>query len=678
MNYRFLSKPVKIGTMELKNSIVMTAISLMYAEAGPEGGYVNDQFRNFYFERAQGGVSMIIVGGVATDNHVGYPHMLRLDEDRYLPGFTELAEGIHKRGAKMCVQLLQTGRYGMKAAVYGDDSTISASAVPTSFSPDVPREMTTDEIHEVIEKAAKAAIRAKKAGADAVEICANSGYLISQFLSPFTNHRTDEYGGDFDHRCRFGLEMIQAIRQAVGEDYPVILRVAGNEYIRGGNGLAESIAFCQKAEKAGVNAIDVTGGWHETIIPQLPADVPEGMFVYLAEAIKASVSIPVISSNRHNNPREAESVLASGQADIIGECRTLIADPQWPNKVLSGRENEIRRCLACNQGCFANVFAHKPCKCLFNSYVGRDEKEHEIQPAETKKKILVIGAGPGGCEFAFRAAARGHQVTIWEKDDRICSKIEVAAAPPAKYEFHNIPAFYSAMLKKYGVNVVLNKNAKADEIAQAGFDEVVTASGSTAKRIKLDGAENIPTFTAEEILSGKEMAGRNVLVVGGGSVGCEAADYMAHEAALSPEKLYFMVTQGTDKPEEIMTMANRCSRRIVITDIARIGANYDFGCGWPIMKDMKRLGVKMYAKSKILEIKDGMVRLETFNKKTKTTEEKTYPVDTIVLAVGYAPADGLFKELSDKGVSVHNLGDSAKIGKIMDAIREADDLASQI
>lgn len=678
MQYRFLNRPRSIGGMELKNRTVMTSMTMMYCEEGPDGGYVNDQLLNFYVERAKGGVALIIAGGVATDRYVGYERMMRLDDDRYIPGMKRLAEGVHAQGAKLCLQFLQTGRYGNTGAVYGDSDTLSASAVPSSFSPDVPREMTQEEIRTVIENAAAAAGRVRAAGVDAIEICANSGYMIAQFLSGVTNKRTDAYGGSFENRCRFGLEMIRAVREAVGADYPLILRVAGNQFMPGGYGLDESVEFCRLAVKEGIDAVDVTGGWHETLIPQLPADVPRGGFVYLAQNIKKAVNVPVISSNRHNDPREAEAVLACGQADFIGLCRTLVADPAWPQKVFAGKEKEIRKCLACNQGCFANVFSHKPCKCLFNSYVGREEEERSIRPAETKKEILVVGAGAAGCEFAWRAASRGHQVVVWEKGDRIGGTVNVAAAPPAKSEFHNITEFYGAMLEKYGVEVVLNREADAEAVKEAGFDEVVIATGAVAKRIPVEVPQGIPVFTAEEILRQEQMAGKDVLIIGGGSVGCETADYLAHEGALSPEKLYFLLIQQAESPDFLAGMLTGSARNITIVDIAKIGANYDFGCAWPIMKDMKRLGVKTYAKAKLLGIDEKGYRIEAFDRKKKETFIACAPVDTVVLAVGYAPDEHLAKELEAAGVSVHNIGDSRKPGKVMDAIYEADNLAAVI
>lgn len=677
MKYRYINTPINIGSMTLKNRIVMTAVQTNYADSGPNGGYVNERIKNFYFERAAGGTALMIVGGVATDKYVGYKYMMRIDDDKYIDGFRELADGIHARGGKVCIQLLQTGRYGKTNAVFDDDSVLSASSVPCRFSGETPREMTKEEIKTVIQNAAKAAKRVRESGCDAVEIVANSGYMISQFLSPFTNHRTDEYGGTMENRCRFGLEMITAIRKAVGPDYPLILRVAGNDYMEGGNGTRESITFCQLAEAAGIDAIDVTGGWHETRIPQLPSDVPRGAFVYLAQAIKDAVSIPVISSNRHNTPAEVEKVLATGQADLVGQLRTLIADPYWVNKVASGREDEIRKCLACNQGCFAKSFNHEPCECLFNSYVGRESEENREKVAHCKK-ILVVGAGPAGCEFAYRAAERGHDVTIWEKESRIGGKALTAALPPNKYEFNNIAEFHASMLRKNDVNVVLNKEATADQILREKFDEVIICCGSEPKNINLGGAADICVCGAEEILKGDVIAGRDVLVVGGGSVGCETAHYMAHEASLGPEKLYFMLSQQAEDVETIIEMMNSCRRNITVIDMAKIAANYDYGCAWPILKDLKRLGVKTYPGTKIDTIEDGCVTLEKFDPKTQERETMAIKCDTIVLAVGYQANNQLAEQLTDKNIKVHNLGDSLRVGKVADAIKMADDLAATI
>lgn len=673
MKFKRLFEPLSIKGLTLKNRVVMTAIHLVYSEDGS----VNERIKEFYFRRAEGGIAMAIVGGVASDKYIGYPGMLRLDDDRFIPGFAELAEGMHARGSKLCVQLLQTGRYGVSLFVEDDTDTISASAVTSMMSGETPRAMTAEEIKTVQRRAGEAALRAKKAGADCVQLTAASGYMISQFLSPVTNLREDEYGGSFKNRCRFGLEMVQEVKKAVGEDFPLLVRVAGNEFIPGGNGLEGCVEFCKMLEAAGVDMIDVTGGWHETRIPQLPGDVPRGGFVYLAKAVKDAVSIPVLTANRHNDPYEAERVLALGQADVIGQCRTQVADPCWVNKVQSGKEKLIKKCLACNQGCLSNVFSFKPCKCLVNPDVG-DEYLKEEAEKTSGRKLLVVGGGVAGCEFAYRAAEKGHEVTIWEKSDALGGQLPLVATPPAKSEFKNLLCFYRSAVKEAGVNVVLNKEATAGSVREGGFDAVIIATGASPKMIKLPGSSSIPVYSAEDILSGKVVAGRNVVVVGGGSVGCETADYLAQEASLSEEKLFFMMTQQAEKTEVIESLLNTSDRNIAVVDIARVGATFDFGVGWPFLKDLKRLGVKTYSKTEITNVTDSSVEIKYTDRKSGETVEKKLPCNTIVISVGYKSDDSLYEQLEDSGIEIYNIGDSANVAKIIDAISQAKQLALKI
>jgi len=673
MEFRRIFEPITVNGMTLRNRVVMTAIHLVYSDDGS----VNERIKEFYWRRAEGGAAMAIVGGVASDNYIGYKSMLRLDDDKYIESFAELADGMHARGAKLGVQLLQTGRYGKALFVEGDNETISASAVLSKLSGDTPREMTVEEIKTVQKRAAEAAVRAKKAGADCVELTAASGYMISQFLSPATNQRTDEYGGSWENRCRFGIEMAQEVRAAVGRDYPLIVRVAGNEFILGGNGVEECVDFCKKLEAVGVDMIDVTGGWHETQIPQLPGDVPRGGFVYLAKAIKDAVSIPVLSANRHNDPIEAERVLALGEADIIGQCRTQIADPDWTNKVLKGRTDLIKKCVACNQGCLANVFAYKPCKCLLNPDVGREYIKN-TQERKASQKLLVVGAGVAGCEFAYRAAEKGHNVTLWEKSSAVGGKLSLVAAPPSKGEFADLPKYYESVLKDSGVKVVLNKEATPENVKEGGFDSVIIAAGAIPKKFRLPGSDVIPVYTADDILARKVMAGKNVVIVGGGSVGCETAEYLAHEGSLSESKLFFMMSQKAEMTEMIERLMNTSDRNIAVVDIAKIGANFDFGCGWPVMKDLFRLGVRQYANTQITEVTDNSVNIKFTDRKTGEEKEKKLACDTIVMAVGYASDNSLYEALKRTDIPVYSVGDSSSVGKIIDAISQAKELALKI
>lgn len=672
MEFQRLFQPMKLQNLTLRNRVVMTAIHLTYSD---DGG-VNDRIKHFYWRRADGGAAMLVIGGIASDNYVGYPNMLRLDKEKFVSGYQELTDGIHQRGAYACAQLLQTGRYGKAMFVEGDNSIISASAVPSNMSGDMPRAMTQAEIKTVCARAGEAAERAKRAGFDCVELTAASGYMISQFLSPVTNLRDDEYGGSFENRCRFGLEMVAAVRQAVGPDFPLCVRVAGNEFMPGGNTNAECVEWCKLLEQAGVDLIDVTGGWHETNVPQLPGDVPRGGYVYLAEAIKNAVSIPVLSANRHNDPVEAERVLALGQADVIGMCRTLIADPDWPVKTQSGRIDELRKCVACNQGCLANVFSYKPCQCLVNGDAGKEYLGREYEKTNAPKNILVIGAGPAGCELAIRSAQRGHRVTLWEREPEIGGQLNLVAEPPAKKEFGNLKPYFKAMLDKSGVQVVLGKRATAEEVHRAGFDLVVLAAGSTPKIIPLPGSRTAPVYTAEDILTKKIIAGKHIVIIGGSSVGCETADYLAREAAISEEELHFLMNQSAESPETIQKLVHSNSREIAIVDIAKIGTGFDFGCGWPVLKDLHQYGVRQYPKAKIIDVSNTAVTIEVTDRKTAEVKQKAIPCDTLILAVGYQPNNELADELNALNIPVTKIGNADQPGNILKAIHKADDLAA--
>lgn len=672
MNFRNLFKPITINGLFLKNRLVMSALHHGYTP----NGFATPRFNKYYWRRAEGGAGLIIVGGCVIDNYRGYADIMSLESDDYILGYREFTKGIHKRGAKVAVQLMHTGRYSRTKYITGDNAALAPSAVYSRYTGETPRAMTKDEISQVIKRWAQAAVRAKKAGFDAVEVVGSAGYLISQFLSPVTNLRGDEYGGSFENRCRFPLEVLSALRTALGDDYPIFMRVAGNDFIKGGNTNENCVAFCKMLDKAGIDMINVTGGWHETTIPQLPGDVPPAGYDYLAQGVKDAVDVPVMACNRFNDPVVAERTLALEKADLIGVGRTLIADPDWPIKAKEGRIEEIRRCTACNQGCLGRMFFDKPVECLVNGYAGR---EYLLQDTKSNpsKNILVVGAGPAGCEFAIRAADKGHKVTIWEMKDTVGGQLHLASAPPSKGEFQNLVHYFNAMLKKTGVEVVLNKKATPEEIEKGNFHEVIVAAGSVPSSINFPGEGAVPVVTFLDILQGREMAGRNVVVVGGSSVGCETAAYLAHEASLSKEQLYFMESQKSESREKILAMLNTSRRNISVVDIAKIGSGFDPGCGWPVIKDLRRLGVKQYSFSKVLQVTNKGVFIESVNGKNRESIKKEIPCDTIVLAVGSKPDSSLFDTLSTRGIPVHNIGDSKGIGNILSAIRQACDLAME-
>ncbi len=414
-----LFEPISVGPMSLSNRVVMTAMHLNYT---PDG-QVTDRFIDFYATRARGGAGLIIIGGAEiNDQASGVGLMLSIKDDRYVPGLQRFTEAIHRNGSKTAVQLYMAGAYsfcGLRGL-----PTLAPSEYTTYFTRQKTTPMTLDDIERVQDDFVKAARRAKQAGFDAVEVLASAGYLICQFLSPKTNKREDDYGGPLENRMRFGLEVVKRVRQEVGSDMAVIVRVAGNDFVPDSHTNLEARVFAAAVEKAEADCINVTGGWHESRVPQITMDLPQAGYVYLARGIKENVGIPVIGCNRINDPFIAEEVLREGVADLVGVARGMLADPEFVNKARDGRAEEIRRCVACNQRCFDHVFQLKPVGCMVNPRCGR-EKETVIVKAASPKKILVAGAGPSGCEFAVTAAQRGHEIILCEKEtaDRRTSQL---------------------------------------------------------------------------------------------------------------------------------------------------------------------------------------------------------------------------------------------------------------
>lgn len=673
MEYKRLFTPITINGMKLKNRLVEAPIHMVYC---PDG-QCNERFTEYYKERAKGGVGLIIVGGCRFDEYGYSGGMMSLHDDDHIQSWKTFVDEIHACDpeVKVAVQLYHSGRYAKQKNI-GKEAW-APSAVFATYTRETAHAMTVDEIHLVVQKWAEGAARAKKAGFDAIEILGSAGYLICQFLSPTTNLRTDEYGGSWENRCRFPLEVIQAVRAAVGPDYPVTMRIAGNDFVPGANNNENAVEFAKLIEQAGIDAINVTGGWHESLVPQITGDLPRSGYSYLAAAVKKAVHIPVMASNRNNDPANAEEVLALGRGDMICLGRPLIADPEWCKKAQEGRSDEIRRCLGCNQGCLAKTFFGKPVECLVNGRAGREYQLKQAQPAQQPKRLLVIGGGPAGCEFAVEAAKRGHQVTIWEKSDTLGGQVNLAAVPVAKEEFRTITSYYQVMIRKLGIQLELNHEATAQQVKEADFDEIIVATGSTPKQLPLKSAGTIPVVTADAVLAGEVMPGKTVVVIGGGAVGCETAQYLADRGTISGEMLKFLVTQKAESPEKILSLLNNSDRTVVIVEmLKRIGNGFDAGCAGPVLRDLKRLQVKNYPLSQVKEITDTEVVIE------QTTDdgvsELRLPCETVVVAAGRTPSSALFDELAGLDKPVHKIGDVNGIGKVLDAIHQAIDLAAQI
>ena len=664
MKYSRLFTPIKIGSMTLKNRIVMPAMHHLYTE----NGYATPRFCRYYWDRVEGGAGLIIVGSCRFDEYGAKIGSMSLATDDTVPGWQDFTDGVHQRGGKVAVQLYHAGRYMPKADVPCGEDALSPSATYTPYTRETAPEMRREQIFALLEDYAAGARRAKAAGFDAVEISASSGYLLCQFLSPLTNLRTDEFGGSFENRCRFPLMVINTVREAIGPDMPLILRLGAEDFVPGSNTLEDSMQFAPLAEQAGVDCFNITGGWHETKIPQLTGDLPRGGLSYLGKGIRSVVNVPVMMCNRVQNPDTAELLLALDRADLVGLGRPLVADPELPNKARDGRASEIRPCMACNQGCLANTFFDRPITCLVNGICGR-ELEFSTEPAANPKNILVIGGGPGGCEAAYRAASRGHRVTLMEKAPSLGGQLRQVVHIPARQEFETLITFYEKNLPRLGVRVLLSRSATVEDAK--GFDHVIVATGGVPNETALPIAPNaVPVYTARQVLIGEVLPGSSVVVIGGSYIGCFTAQYLARQGAMSPEELFFFETNKADTPEHIAARLGRSDRSVVLVEQGKkVGFGFESGTSWPVLGDLGRLGVPFLKQTRVTSITaEGVTAIQTAKDGTQT--ERVFPCQCVVVASGVHPDTGLLESIQAAGISAQAIGNAAKLGKAIDAIAQ--------
>ncbi|MBU4316337.1 MAG: FAD-dependent oxidoreductase [Proteobacteria bacterium] len=652
-----LFEPININKMEVKNRIYMPAMHMNMAH----NFLVTDALVDFYIERAKGGTGMIAVGFATIDEQSGGPTNIGAHHDDHLPGLKRLASAIHENGACSVCQINHGGR-NIHSFLLGGKPSVAPSPVPCRLTRETPKELTEGEIKQIVSRFAESAARVKNAGFDSVEVLSGTGYLISNFLSPLTNLRKDQYGGSLENRMRFGVEVMTAIRQAVGKDYPVMFRMNGNDLVEGGQGRKELTQYAMALADAGVDALCINVGWHEARIPQIVTSVPRAMFGYMSKGIKEVVSVPVIASHRINDPETAREMIADGLCDMVALGRPLIADPDFAQKAQSGREKEIIHCIACSQGCFDHLGQGKYVECLCNPKAGH-EKEAAIAKAPKALKVMVIGGGPAGMSAAAAAAERGHDVTVYEQSARLGGQLYIAAAPPGREEFSHLAEDLGAQLPGKGVKVVLNKTMDVSAIAAEKPDQVILATGGKPIAPKIPGVDKPHVVQAWDVLAGNAQTGKRVAVVGGGAVGVETALLLAEKGTLTGDMVKFLLIHEVEPVEDIRQLALNGTKKVQIFEMMdKIGADIGRTTKWTMLQSMDRHDVKATVGAKVVEITDSGLRVQMGD---KTTEVQA---DSVVLAVGTMPYNPLEAGLTAMGIPCITCGDAQKVAQAFDAV----------
>jgi len=655
--YTQLFSPIRINGLLVKNRIAYPSLGLLYSYDTK----LNDKYYHFYAEIAKGGAGIVTIGPVGIDFTGSGFAVLSLAKDEAVDSFTRATEMIKAQGASPWIQLFHGGAYTHPFLI-NNETPMAPSAVFSKYSKTTPREMSLEDIKTVQKAFCDAALRAKKAGFEGVEIIGSAGYLITQFLSPRTNKRTDEYGGSLENRARFPRQILEMLRDALGPEFPLGIRMAGNDFVPGGTTDAETPDIARIYEKAGADIINVTGGWHESKVPQLPMDLPRSGFSHLAWNIKQAVSVPVMASNRITTPDQAEGILRDGLADMVNLGRVLIADPFWPQKAKNGTPEEIRPCVACSQGCTDEIFSGRPVSCIGNVRAGF-EGERRITPCARPKRVMVVGAGVAGLEAALTAKIAGHEVEIYERADDIGGQLWMAGAPPHKRELLEYVRYYRAMLKKHEIPVHLNTAADLDLIKTIGPDHLVIAQGARPLVPPIEGIDGPGVISSWEVLKNNPFLGKNVAVIGGGAVGLETALFVAHKGTLSPEMLHFLVTYDAMDLDRLKHYMFTGSCRVTVFEMQeKAGQDVGKSTKWILMSNLKRYGVRVLTQTRVVSIKSGQVEFET---KGKAGTER---FDTVILALGSAPVRDIEEQVKDLRIEFSTAGDCVTPGKISHAI----------
>lgn len=629
----------RIGRLAIKNRIVMAAMGTGFIE--PDGR-LSRRAMDYYIARAKGGVGLILTSAARTrqiEQLSCAPLVgdLVLDSRIYVDALAELADSIHDYGAKVGVQITAGQGRNVRAEIVKSGGAVAPSPLPCFVDPTImARELTTEEVENLVQGLEFAAEIANAAGVDAIELNCHSGYLFDEFQTSLWNKRTDKYGGDLESRLRFVLEVIERMKKVAGAEFPIIVKFGVTHYLEGGRGVEEGLEIARILEAAGVDALDIDAGCYETMYWGLPPTTqPPGCLIHLAEMVKKVVNIPVIAVGKLGLPELAERVLQEGKADFIALGRPLLADPEWANKVKEERQEEIRPCIGDHEGCLGRFFAGKSISCTVNPMAGM-EREFAITPAERKKAVLVVGGGPGGMEAGIVAALRGHNVTLLEKCDALGGNLMPASIPDFKQEYRSLLEYLSTQIRKVGVNIRLETEATPELIQEMKPQTVIIATGATPIIPEIPGVEKETVITAVDLLLAKKKTGASAIVLGGGLVGCETALYLAQKGKR------VMVVEILDSVMRDMVTPNRMH----------------------LLKLLADANVEILTETTVLEITDGGVNIID-----KCGKASALEADTVVLALGLK-SDGRLLEASYKVPKVYGIGDCMKPRKTINAIHE--------